>query len=586
MSSPPADAVPVPEKPAPAQDEIAEFCSAMKVWIARPPSSPGRETKMRSPESLEHRLKSPSLAGQPESDDKVAIQEDEGKVAFEQDEGKAASQQDNGKVASQQDNGSVPSVKVESVDAESMKSRGTWSVSDFEAAELKDEHGAVAARSPHTPEMRTHPPKEKLTFSVKRTNVSHQSFVASPTSEARFETPAPGETPGGRIGCWLKDLEEPLNSAVHPAAKVDGFYQCELDACTGELLPEIKYPTTVKNPIESAYSDQKDIGWRQANMTSELQVMREMNSRQRLKDHFKAMVRLEKKLKTPVEASLPEEAPWPNAQCLLRPATAADFAQIADVINSEREMTDCPQMLDSEAVDERDVGRMFLGAERDMRPFIVAVPAEDDLMDRSKWPPNSDRAYQEYIEFRKAQPSTPPAVVGFAIATVERVNIVGRPCPGSRHSLHLQILVHRQHRRKSYGTALLDRMLLCVSPLHRSLISYEWKCRIPARVYESSASHNHRQYARLYMDVFCESKSHADYQWRAEMLGKFNFAEVAYLPGAIRNQKGVNRWLDRALWEFEAQSNVTIRSDSDSDDASDIQSIWKFNGSTASFGRH
>ncbi|KAM4057134.1 Acyl-CoA N-acyltransferase [Hirsutella rhossiliensis] len=363
------------------------------------------------------------------------------------------------------------------------------------------------------------------------------------------------------IGGWFKGLVTPPAAAYRPF-KVSLLASCqhELDSCTGKFLPAIEYPETLQSAIQGPYRDHKDIGWRQMNMTSGLQIVRELTSRQRLAEHLLASRQQTEEAMAAVAAPYPEEDAWPNAHCILRPARQEDFSQIANIINLEGSTAAFPQIFDSKVIDSTDVDWISKRCQQTIRPFIVAVPMEEDMMDRSKWPPNSDRAYREYIEFKKTRPSPPPPIVGFALVTEVRLGFPQLRCPGSRYSAQVRVLVHPEYRQKSYGTALLDRILLSLSPRHRSIIDYEWKCANPARIYEHPVDRNGRQYARLYVEVFCASKVQTEYKWRAEMLSKFNFQEVAHLRDAIKTDQGhQSKWLDLVLWEFAAQETSAIR---------------------------
>lgn len=253
-----------------------------------------------------------------------------------------------------------------------------------------------------------------------------------------------------------------------------------------------------------------------------------------------------------------EEQPWPSASCFIRPAEKKDYDQIADIINLERS-TACPQVfLSSAPVISSDVDKAAWPCRSATRPFIVAIPVGEDMMDQSKWPPNSDRAYQEYVEFKKSQPTPPPSVFGFALVTDMPLGFLSDRCLGSRHSGQVRIFVHSEHRQKSYGTALLDKILLCTSPHHRSIIDYEWRFGHPEGIYDDPLTQNIRQHVRLYVELFCENKLQNEYTWRADMLSKFNFQEVAHLCKAVKTVQG-RQWLDVVLWEFEAMETSAIR---------------------------
>ncbi|POR37306.1 Uncharacterized protein TPAR_02491 [Tolypocladium paradoxum] len=436
------------------------------------------------------------------------------------------------------------------------RSRDTWSVSDFEDAKIgqKDTSGASPAYG-MVPRMTAMSDSSAIDVDV-------QPAAGSPMANKEYSCPPlSAELDDTFIGLWIMNTAEPPSTVSLPKDRsLPAFRQCDIDSRTGRLLPPTSYPETIQSHVQGMCRDHRDIGWRHANMTSELQIVRELNSRQRLGEHIRVSLHQNQLVKAPAEAPDFEDDSFPNAECALRPALPADFERIAEIINLERQKEDCPQVLESKAVSVADIEGIFHYCKTNLRPFIVATPAEEDMLDRSKWPKNSERAYQEYVKFKKAQPSCPPVVVGLAFVGEPRMGFLDAPCPGSRYSGQVRIIVHPEHRQQSYGTALLDRTLLCLSSYHNNLIAYEWQCPAPAHIYESPVGYNDRQYARVYVEMYCEGKNTADFKWRAEMLGKFNFDEIAHVRQAVKTDRdGKSKWLDLVLWEFEANPTSAIR---------------------------
>lgn len=432
------------------------------------------------------------------------------------------------------------------------RSRDTWSVSDLEDAKIGQKDGSGAALTYDTvPRMTSMSGPSVVGIDVQPVpgfSMANKDYSSLPLSSELDDT---------FIGLWIMNTAEPPKNAYLPKDRsLPAYRQCDIDSCTGKLLSPTSYPETIQSGIQGLCRDYRDIGWRQANMTSELQIVRELKSRQRLGEHLRISFHQNQLVKAPVEVPAFEEISCPSAECTLRPATPADFEQIAEIINLESHEEDCPQVLESKTVSIADIERIFQYCKTNLRPFIVAMPAEEDMLDRSKWPKNSERAYQEYVRFKKGQPHCPPAVVGFAFVGETRIGLLAAPCPGSRYSGQVRVIVHPEHRQQSYGTALLDRILLSLSSYHSNLIAYEWQCPAPAHVYESLI----RQYARVYVEMYCESKNTADFKWRAEMLGKFKFDEVAHLRQVVKTDRdGKSKWLDLVLWEFEASTTSAIK---------------------------
>ncbi|KND87988.1 hypothetical protein TOPH_07424 [Tolypocladium ophioglossoides CBS 100239] len=435
------------------------------------------------------------------------------------------------------------------------RSRDTWSVSDLEDAKIgqKDTSGVALAYD-------TVPRMTSMTDSS--VDIDVQPVPSFPMADKEHSSqPLSAGLDDTFIGLWVMNATEPPSTVYLPKdCSLPAFRQCDIDSCTGKLLPPTPYPDTLQSRIEGMCRDYRDIGWRHTNMTSELQIVRELKSRQRLAEHIRVSLHQNQLFRVPVEASVFEEDSFPSAECTLRPATPADFERIAENINLESQKADCPQVFESKAVSVADIEGIFQYCETNLRPFIVALPAEEDMLDRSKWPKNSERAYQEYVRFKKTQPSCPPVVVGFAFVGEQRMGFLDAPCPGSRYSGQVRVIVHPEHRQQSYGTALLDRALLSMSSYHSNLIAYEWQCPAPAHIYESPVGYNDRQYARVYVEMYCESKNTADFQWRAEMLAKFNFDEIAHIRQAVKTDRdGKSKWLDLVLWAFEANPTSAIK---------------------------
>ncbi|KAL6870094.1 hypothetical protein ACO1O0_001429 [Amphichorda felina] len=328
-------------------------------------------------------------------------------------------------------------------------------------------------------------------------------------------------------------------------------HEYEVDTSTGDILPKNESPVTIM--VDEPGVD-PDMVYKRVNMTSTLHIMRERKIREKLA----STIRMQQEMDRERELALTREPEpeWPSTDCTLRPATAAHFNQIADIINLESRQGVCPQALDSKETSARDVCHLFEHCQRNLRPFIVACLEGGDLLDRSKWPGVSEREYLEYVRFKQSQQAKPPEVVGFAFVAEPRIGFLNRPCPGSRFAGQIRLIVHPKHRQKGYGTALLDRILLSVAPYHHSLINYEWRCVDPGTVYEQpSAAHNRRLYSKVLAEVF--SRKDAKAPWKHKMLEKFCFKQVACLEDMVRTDRGdESQWLDLELWQLQTTARI------------------------------
>ncbi|KAK5989892.1 hypothetical protein PT974_08155 [Cladobotryum mycophilum] len=354
------------------------------------------------------------------------------------------------------------------------------------------------------------------------------------------------------VGRWLLKTAEPPKLSF--AISITESYTRDIDSCTGDLLPEIEHPETLQERLSGPCSDHKDMAWRQANMTSELQIRREIASRERLAATIRARVEAEKEVVSAATAVEEEEISWPKADCAVRPAKIEDFQRIADIMNRESSIDKCPQILESKMITASDVEKIHASCRQALQPFVVATSPEDELLDRSKWPKNADKAYKEYVQYRGSQSERQEIIFGFAFVKDARLGMLESSCPGSRYSCQIKIGVDPDHRRQSFGSALLDRILRSVAPYHKSLLDYAWRCENPGLVYEDFTGHNRRQYTRVYLEILCISKEHVDYTWRKSFLAKFEFKETAFLSNAVKTDRGYEgKWLDLSIWALDAQ---------------------------------
>ncbi|KAL6885001.1 hypothetical protein HDV57DRAFT_526703 [Trichoderma longibrachiatum] len=357
-----------------------------------------------------------------------------------------------------------------------------------------------------------------------------------------------------RTMLWLQLTSEPP-ALVHSCKSLAGVrhYTRDIDTETGHFLPEISYPDTLKTLHEGPSRDQRDIAWRQANMTAALQIDREIRSREWL------AVKLKAQIKPQPEPVAIEPAATPRGNCVVRPATPQDFAAIATIINSESRTKGIPQVMEWKEVTAADVQKIYDSCRENMQPFIVATTARDTLLDLANWPVYSTQAYQEYLAFRSAQAKVPPMIFGFAYMMEARVGMLGSPCPGSRHTGQVKVIVHPDHRGKLYGSALLDRILVCTAPFHRRVLEYGWRCEDSSSVYEENPVFNRRQYAWIYIETFCDGRDDPTLKKASNFLEKFEFQEACYLRCAVKTDRYYeSQWLDLVLWAREAQPRSNI----------------------------
>ena len=190
----------------------------------------------------------------------------------------------------------------------------------------------------------------------------------------------------------------------------------------------------------------------------------------------------------------------------------------------------------------------------------MATGGEDDLLDRSKWPAGADRAYKEYVKYLGKSAKRQATIVGFAFAMPRESSSFDARDIHIDHSCNITLFVHPSHKGKKYGSALLDRILMSVSPIHRSLIDFEWKCDDAVGIYEQLASNNVRQYARVFVEYLDAHDEDQRLPSRKKLLENFGFSQVGRLS-CLKSElrEGKTRWLDLFVWELEAQALENVR---------------------------
>ncbi|KAM3522763.1 hypothetical protein NHJ13051_005490 [Beauveria bassiana] len=334
---------------------------------------------------------------------------------------------------------------------------------------------------------------------------------------------ASGEPSPLSVAAWVMDTTEaPVPNLVVSKAANASTHCRAINPETGAFLPVIEQP-------ETRYNDELDLqsepGWRRSNITSDMQISRELKARAKLAR------RLKERLPTQAQAkdTVPEEAesPFPKADCTLRPATDDDIAAISDIINLERQSKRGNTQKKSSDIKNWDVSEYLKKCRHEQRPFIVAIAGEDDLLDRSKWPAGADKAYKKYVQYQSTFKKVQPSIVGFAFAMPRQSLDVQET--EIDHSCYITLCVHPSHRNEKYGSALLDRILMSVSPVHRSLIDFGWQCDDAVETYEQLASHNAKQYARVFVEYSEPRDAEYKLMAREKLLRKFGFRQVGHL---------------------------------------------------------
>ncbi|RSM03699.1 hypothetical protein CDV31_010381 [Fusarium ambrosium] len=381
----------------------------------------------------------------------------------------------------------------------------------------------------------------------------NERSVELPKFEGQL-SPGPFKLPAviAAVDKWqLNDWKPPIVTELK-LSRDPAMDSCDIDTDTGELIKPIKH-IRIKTEDRTITHNMGDPEWRRWNMTSEMYISRELARREKLKEEVLGQLKQEE------VSQLPEDEPWPDARCTLRPAVPEDCAQIAQIVNLEIQEEGHSQILLPQPVTASDIRAVYDTCLRGLRPFIVAVPSQSEFLDRSKWPKGAEQEYQEFLKFKKAQePSKPGVVLGFAFVADTRQGFLGHMCPASRLTGQIKLAVHPEHRRKLIGTALLDRILASVTIGHRSLVDFKWECSDPNSMYEYPADRNRRQYARVYVETFFTGEDDPSLVWMTDMLEKFDFKRVGLFKETAKRGTRGGEWLDLVVWELEVRSTEEL----------------------------
>lgn len=314
--------------------------------------------------------------------------------------------------------------------------------------------------------------------------------------------------------------------------------------------PEIIQPPTRPVRSRGPCRDEKDLAWRQRNMTA-LQLMAQLESKAQQEQVYAGFV------DPVVSCHVVEDVEWPSTDCKIRPATDADIAAVTAIFNMEMSAAIYSQIPEDDAIEESDVQEILRDCERRQRPFIVAEISDEYLYNRESWPKTSAgaKAFKRFHEFQKTIGEVMQRqIVGLAYTTEARNGHLNRPCHGSRHTCYLRILVHPGHRRDSYGTALLDRMLLMLAPCHRSLIDYQWS-NIDARGIYDTALNNCRKFAHVLVEILADQHEDILTKGPQRLLQKFAFTQIACIPRSIKVPGAfADKWLDLTIWGLNVEA--------------------------------
>ncbi|KAG6012791.1 hypothetical protein E4U43_007649 [Claviceps pusilla] len=351
------------------------------------------------------------------------------------------------------------------------------------------------------------------------------------------------------VNSWLvKHLTSPCLLVPPDGISDPVNSRCDIDPEKGEFLPPVLQPETLRCTMEGPCEDYHDILWRQNNMTAELYVMKELRSRENIATTLR--MALDHEANRPELSSESGQA-WPKANCIVRPATQLDLPAIVEIINEHHKRAMKPQGDKRPVMHVEDMARVWDKCRADNRPFIVVAPVQEDFLDRSKWPNHSEAVYEEFTRFMAKKPRSALTVVGFAFIENSQLGLNDCACSRASYSGRLNLMVHSDHRRRLYGSALLDRILISISPLHASVVDHDWNRNMNEfdGIYEFPASRNVRQYTILHVEVLEPHDTVETPEPSTHFLKKFGFEPVGRLENVLVTEVDQRmHWQDLVTW--------------------------------------
>ncbi|VUC32012.1 unnamed protein product [Clonostachys rosea] len=377
--------------------------------------------------------------------------------------------------------------------------------------------------------------------------------------QASVESPVPGRNKKKGLDHALEYMRDWVlnarqnspNDPLHALSADAHSHECDLDTETGNLLPPVEYPRTMRS-LEK--QEDANVAWREVMVSSSTHIQRAIEGL--------ASVREEATQAKAEETNSPyqEDQGAYIAECIIRPAKPSDFAMIAAIINLEVSATRCPQIFEGREIVADDIFPIFRHCQNTLRPFVVAVPAKDEFLDTSKWPSGSGRVYEQFKKFKESQPvEENDLVYGFAFIGEPQIGFLNRPCQGARHSGLIKMVVHPDHRRQLIGSALLERMLTLVDQSHHQMVDYHWEEDDSSFIYERSAARNTRQYSQVYIELFTSRKGDENYEWKSKLLDAYSFKCIARFNDMVKTDRAEdNQWLDLTIWEHKIKKGSKI----------------------------
>ncbi|KAI2471993.1 hypothetical protein F4781DRAFT_439125 [Annulohypoxylon bovei var. microspora] len=340
--------------------------------------------------------------------------------------------------------------------------------------------------------------------------------------------PQQSSCPVAYIKDWIQTTHEVV-ADILPSG-VEEPELCDVNPETGVLMKPIEHPVElgVEDNVPGAEESTEDrIGRanRRADRVAQLQAALKILER----DQDNTELR---KRGVPIRPSYPaKETVNPREIRIpihLRPAQAADLAQIVAIYNMEVKAS--PAMQDKYPVELKDFLQIYYGARKNGLPFFVAV--------EGWYSPQTD--------------SDNERVVGFALMDMVKRGITGSYATHADVAGKLTIVVHPDYRRLNICSAMLDAIFYCCSPIYTPRLGYQIVNPTSDRRH-MRPKHNVRQWNSIDIEVnvssgVCKEHTRIDprYEWISNYLEKYFQMSLVSHDEALYRIKGA--WLDRLIF--------------------------------------
>ncbi|KAH7374787.1 hypothetical protein B0T11DRAFT_269176 [Plectosphaerella cucumerina] len=141
-------------------------------------------------------------------------------------------------------------------------------------------------------------------------------------------------------------------------------------------------------------------------------------------------------------------------------------------------------------------------------------------------------------------------------------------------SCRLSLYVHNEHRKKNIGSAIIDRILICMSRTHPgSAVDHKWESDGHHPYNDAENSRMVRFLPnRIIVEGLFAGKKDEGYEWFDKIMASFRFNEAGHIDGAYSTRRGMrSQCFDKFTWVYMAQIQPEPHSGDQNKDAEVIE---------------